>query len=87
MIENPETRRETNHDHSYLLREWRDVHVVIEHYRSRRLHVPLDALALHENHLGVIVRIGAHLELALLGKELSECHDNWRQPTITWVFL
>ena len=61
-------RGATNPD-SDLLREWGDVHVVIQDDGARRLHVPLDALALHEDHLGVVVRIRAHLELAHLKGE------------------
>ena len=59
MIEIRKTTRErgATYPDSDLLREWGDVHVVIQDDGARRLHVPLDALALHEDHLGVVVRI------------------------------
>lgn len=43
-----------------------DFHVVVQDNRPGRLHVALDPGALQEDHLGVVVRVGAHLKLAFL---------------------
>ena len=51
------------------LPEWCDLDVVVEDDRSRRLDVALDSGALQEDHLGVVVRVGPHLELAPLKKD------------------
>ena len=77
MIEIRKTTREregASNPDSDLLREWGDVHVVIQDDGARRLHVPLDALALYEDHLGVVVGIRAHLELAHLKGQIVQCY-------------
>ena len=50
----------------------RDLDVVVENDRPRRLDVALDSGALQEDHLGVVVRVRPHLELAPLKKKIEK---------------
>lgn len=48
--------------------EWRDVDIVVQHDGARGLHVALHPRGFQENHLGVVVGVGAHLKFTTLEK-------------------
>jgi len=51
---------------SVSLTERRNVNVVVQNNGTRRFLIALDAGTLHEDHLGVVVGVGANLKLARL---------------------